>query len=338
MNESCPIWGTPASIKPPTEHGSTVDSPRTGGRYSISSSAQAMLIDLDERSKSRLTSWLIEQRRQGTDCPKIGSEEIERERHSKDTSVHDRANNLLRFFQSQTLNIGAEFYYQEILDKTELEHAKSLGLFVAHPQPKDEDIIWKMLAHSESSSFRELQFLLDYLVDQSWLDCDGSSTHSRYKLTVKGYGHLAEIDHITKDSSQAFVAMWFHESMNEIWENGFCSAIKDTGYKPVRIDKKEHVNKIDDEIIAEIKRSVFLIADFTQGEDGARGGVYYEAGFARGLDIPVIFTCREDVLDKIHFDVRQYNTITWNENKLNELREKLKNRISAVIGDGPLRN
>ncbi len=36
----------------------------------------------------------------------------------------------------------------------------------------------------------------------------------------------------------------------------------------------------------------FMIADFT----GHRGGVYFEAGFAHGLGIPVIWTCREDQL------------------------------------------
>ena len=63
------------------------------------------------------------------------------------------------------------------------------------------------------------------------------------------------------------------------------------------------------------------------------GGVYYEAGFAHGLDIPVIFCCRKDVLEKVHFDTRQYNHIVWE--KPEELREKLANRIAAVIGDGP---
>ena len=41
----------------------------------------------------------------------------------------------------------------------------------------------------------------------------------------------------------------------------------------------EHINKIRDEIISQITRSKFLIADFT----GHRGGVYFEAGLAMGL-------------------------------------------------------
>ena len=99
--------------------------------------------------------------------------------------------------------------------------------------------------------------------------------------------------------------------------------------------KKPHANKIDDEIIAEIQRSRFLVADFTHGDDGARGGVYYEAGFAHGLNRPVIFSCRENMVDKLHFDTRQYNHILWKNENLDEFRKDLTNRIEALIGEGP---
>ena len=102
----------------------------------------------------------------------------------------------------------------------------------------------------------------------------------------------------------------------------------------MRIDRKEHVNKIDDEIVAEIRRARFVVADFTHGDTGARGGVYYEAGFAHGLDIPVIFTCRKDRLDDVHFDTRQYNHIVWETPE--ELQDRLAKRIAAVLGDGPI--
>jgi nucleoside 2-deoxyribosyltransferase len=79
------------------------------------------------------------------------------------------------------------------------------------------------------------------------------------------------------------------------------------------------------QIIADIRRSKFLIADFT----GHRGGVYFEAGFALGLGLPVIWTCRKEELDKLHFDIRQYNFIDWETD--GELQERLTNRIRATI-------
>lgn len=136
---------------------------------------------------------------------------------------------------------------------------------------------------------------------------------------------------------QAFVAMWFDPSMDDAFSKGFEPAIDTAGYRAFRIDRKEHNNKIDDEIIAEIRRSRFVVADFTCGAltvDGnltaiTRGGVYYEAGFAQGLNLPVIWSCREDMIGHVHFDTRQFNHITWKDPA--DLKTKLLNRIRAVI-------
>ena len=88
---------------------------------------------------------------------------------------------------------------------------------------------------------------------------------------------------------------------------------------------KEHNNDINDEIIGEIRSSRFIVADFT----GNRGGVYYEAGFANGLNIPVIHMCKKEELKKVHFDVNHRNIIDWKTGE--ELYERLLNRIKATI-------
>ena len=129
--------------------------------------------------------------------------------------------------------------------------------------------------------------------------------------------------------------MWFDKSMEEVYERGIRPAIEEAGYSPLRIDDKPDLDKIDDDIIAEIRRSRFVVADFTHGCDGARGGVYFEAGFAYGLDIPVIYTCRNDMVDNLHFDTRQYAHIVWEMEELDQLRAELRNRILARIGEGP---
>ena len=87
--------------------------------------------------------------------------------------------------------------------------------------------------------------------------------------------------------------MWFDKSMDGLYERGIAPAIEATGYNPLRIDRKDFLGKIDDEIIAEIRHSRFVVADFSHGKDGVRGSVYYEAGFAHGLGIPVIYLCRK---------------------------------------------
>ena len=152
-------------------------------------------------------------------------------------------------------------------------------------------------------------------------------------MSLKGYRHRNTTHSKHRGIDFVFAnEMNHHSSTHDAWEGGFKLAIREAGYEPMRIDQKEHVNKICDEIVAEIRRARFVVADFTHGDSGVRGGVYYEAGFAHGLDIQIIFTCRADMLKEIHFDTRQFNHITWEDPE--ELKEKLANRIAAVIGDG----
>ena len=81
--------------------------------------------------------------------------------------------------------------------------------------------------------------------------------------------------------------------------------------------------------MAEIRRSRFVVADYT----GQVNGVYFEAGFALGLGLTVIPTCRADEVPKLHFDIKHLNTLLWSTPA--ELAEGLNKRIRAVIGAGP---
>lgn len=124
--------------------------------------------------------------------------------------------------------------------------------------------------------------------------------------------------------------MWFSPEVRLLWNDVIDPAIRSAGYEPLRIDGKEHNGRIDDEIMASIRAAKFVVSDFT----GNRGGVYYEAGFAHGLGLPVIFMCQDGY--ELHFDIRQYNCIFWSSDKLEEARDRLKNRILATLGQGPL--
>jgi hypothetical protein len=151
-------------------------------------------------------------------------------------------------------------------------------------------------------------------------------------ISPAGWDYLYSLQSINKESQIGFCAMWFHPEMRCLWDAGIEPGIKLAGYDPIRIDRVEHNNRIDDEIIATIRRSKFVVADFT----GGRGGVYFEAGFALGINIPVIWTVREDKLKSVHFDNRQYSFITWVPDNLEEFQVRLKNRIEATIGNGPV--
>ena len=50
-------------------------------------------------------------------------------------------------------------------------------------------------------------------------------------VTVEGYRRIAE-QKVNLSSDQAFVAMWFDDSMNEVRDKGILPAIWNTGYRP----------------------------------------------------------------------------------------------------------
>ncbi len=150
-----------------------------------------------------------------------------------------------------------------------------------------------------------------------------------FHLTAAGLLAVEAMSAPTSASAQGFVAMDFGEAMRDAWTNGFDPAIRAAGFHPVRIDAKDYVGGITDEIMSEIRQSRFVVADYT----GQRLGVYFEAGFALGLGLTVIPTCRANEIVKLHFDVRHLNTLSW-ENP-SDLADGLAKRIRAVIGVGP---
>lgn len=145
-------------------------------------------------------------------------------------------------------------------------------------------------------------------------------------ITSTGWEYLDSQANKPTFSNQAFVAMSFDKSLESAWEEGIKLAIEEAGYKAYRIDKEHHIDRIDAKIISDIKDSLFVVADVTHQKQG----VYFEAGFAIGLNRPVIWCVKKDELDNVHFDTRQYNHIVWETPE--QLKEQLYYRICAVIG------
>lgn len=332
-NSECPIWGVSCIVHP--HNWNTGDylvegSFRAGGKYEIAYSERyTTREDLKPDELARLTSFLVEQRMLGVEVPRITRAEVLRAKERNPLPVPERAERLLRFLANRSSRIDEAL---EILPMLPGESSDDL------------EVTQLALAWSESTTIDELIFLTNYLAERGWITNNrkiGMRQSIRgylCRVEVPGYSRIAEIRE-NPDSSQCFVAMWFDASMDDVYEKGFRAAIAAAGYTPLRIDRKQDlIGKIDDEIIAEIRRSRFVVADFTHDEKGARGGVYYEAGFAHGLGLPVIFTCRKDMIDETHFDTRQFNHILWEKENPEDLREQLTNRILAAIGQGPNRN
>lgn len=229
-----------------------------------------------------------------------------------------------------------EFLYQEIIINT-IEQQSAIGY---------------------AKNMRELENMLKALAEKGFLKEIGARGLGNKDciLTVEGFNRCEKLQKEYTESKQGFVAMWFADSMLDTYNKYISKAIQDAGYAPFIISMKEHNEDICDNIIAEIRKSKFLVADFT----GQRGGAYFEAGFAYGLGLPVIWTCRDDWFNKVvevevdvkidgkiqkgiinqehftHFDINHYNFIVWKDG--DDLYEKLKNRILATIPNKQLNN
>ena len=148
-------------------------------------------------------------------------------------------------------------------------------------------------------------------------------------LTMKGWERIDKLHESGPNSAFVFVAMSFAPEMSELYDEAIVPAVRLAGYEQIRVDRKEHANSIDDEIIGGIRKSRFMIADFT----GQKAGVYFEAGMMHGLGRTVIWMCDDRELAKVHFDLRQRNFINWSSTE--DARQRLYNRIVAIEGEGP---
>ena len=303
---TCPIWGTTVTSIEGTNPLDTEflvkGSLRTGGDYRIEELAKDDVGALDEKVKAKLTTILIELRKAGDHTPLVTSKLIDDAKRAEPLPVYARAERLLRWLVKLPKDVGQSWITESI---------------------RHDPLA---LAWSESTKPEDIVYFLKYFTDMGWLDHYSGA----FNITVPGYQHVEE-QATKKDLSQCFVAMWFDPLMDRAYEEGIKRAVKKCGYESRRIDKKPTLNKIDDEVIAEIRRSRFVVADFTHGAGGARGSVYYEAGFAHALGLPVIFSCRKDHEKSLHFDTRQYPHILWNTPE--DLYAQLRDKIGALIGD-----
>lgn len=134
-----------------------------------------------------------------------------------------------------------------------------------------------------------------------------------------------------------FLASAFDKKdVDKMYSKIFVPVLRSLSIKPLRVDKVEHNDDIDDKIFDLLDQANICIADLTY----ARPSVYYEAGYAYGQGKPVIFTTRKDHfkpktndpngLLKVHFDLQMKNIIPWAIGD-KTFKGKLTRRIKQVI-------
>lgn len=282
----------------------SLDCPRCG-RFTITRTAASMA---ERKSLSqKLTARIIERNESRAEVPEINSNTLrEVELALPDYRVTEKQLLLLRAFEKKSSFPGQSV---EVISRL------------------DYPLAW-------SSSEEEFRYLLRSLIERNLVRrTDGSDDLSdsfvyKFEITAAGWAFLEERDRTAVIGNQVFVAMSFHDDLKPAWEGGISPALKKAGYRPYRVDAEQHIDRIDTKIITEIKNSQFLVADVTL----QRPGVYFEAGYAIGLGLPVFWCVRSDDLQNVHFDTRQYNHIVWENEKY--LAEQLCLFVTAIIGKG----
>ncbi len=202
---------------------------------------------------------------------------------------------------------------------------------------------WPIFSETENlqllgfSNQEEFIFFIKTLIDNGLISDGGGSYYSfgngkvneSLTMTFSGLNYCLSLLSSGKNSTRCFVAMKYADDMMPYYDEGIAKAVEDTGFRPIRIDREHADNEqtINDFIIASIKQSRFCVADLTHQSHGA----YFEAGYALGRGLKVIYTCHEKDWDNLHFDVKSFQVLKYAS--VEELRERLSLKIQAFVMD-----
>lgn len=159
-------------------------------------------------------------------------------------------------------------------------------------------------------------------------------------LTVSGWEEYNRLTTKRIDSKLAFMAMSFNiPELRTLFTEYFKPAVKQTGFTLRDITEEAPAGHIDNRLIVEIRRSAFMVCDLTGDDKHLYGnaGAYWEAGFATGLKLDVIYTCEAGFFHNkergTHFDTNHHHTILWDANNPQEAAQQLKATIRATLPD-----
>lgn len=330
VNDDCPICGCAANrIEIGTTDTYNIRCLRCG-EYNIVRTARAIASrgESTEEERLLLSSWIFEN--QGIE---FNSVRIRKFARPLKPGVHARGLKILRELERKNPTLGEDIqlkFWGQILGRRDsIVPVATFREFTDLQQPQLIELL-KWFALSWCKNHSELEFLVvDYLTKElEWLErIDGTT----FRITTSGWKEIEAQSHKSVESPIAFIAMWFDQQTDGLWLDGIEPALRAAQYEPIRIDQQDFTDRVDDKILATIRESRFMVADYTKH----RRAVAYETGFAQGLGIPVIFTCKESDFDDTNFDVSHYPFILWNDDNLETFQEKLEKRIRGVIGAGP---
>ena len=175
----------------------------------------------------RFSGWVRDQNDMGVAYPNITAEVKSRVARMQIPRLRERANRALLALIKKGCRIGTEI-------SPYMSHAPDLQ---GRTYSKDAD---------------ELIALLHILCDDGLLT-DGPS----WSLNSRALIAAEDLSFGGGSSAQGFVAMSFDSTIDDAWTNGFDPAIRAAGFSALRLDDKDYIGGVSDQIIAEVRRSRF---------------------------------------------------------------------------------
>ena len=141
----------------------------------------------------------------------------------------------------------------------------------------------------------ELDYVLHYLEELEYIRVTSSSI----RLSVKGFNDIETSSQSGKNSKKVFIACEFGTPFMKDLVATIKKACGHCDFIANLVSDEKHNKNISNKIINDIKSSKFVIADFTEQNNG----VYFEAGYAMGQGKEVIRLIQKGDLEKLHFDI-----------------------------------
>ncbi len=261
------------------------------------------IFEKEEEKFYKVSSWICEQNEQYNISPEIDKDKFQEILNIRDKKIKEKFDLLMKYISkgtSKNFNISSMKVACWIRDDNEFG-----------------TILSKVI---------DKNYVGGVAVDKSLAGTYMISVNHA-ELTFDGQAYVEELEEVNIHSKQVFAAFYFSDDLKVVFDNEVKEAIEECGliYKRVSSSTASHDITINDEIISLIKSSRIIIADFT----GQRNSVYFEAGYAMGMGLPVIWTCKKDEVNDLSFDTRQYPHILWENAE--DLKMQLINRIRAII-------
>ena len=182
-----------------------------------------------------------------------------------DKSVLEKIDNLLLFLERSTETLASQLMFS----------ASDLAL-QAECWALDAKEIHAMLL------FLKKQDKIEWVPPVSIGNATDTPNTHRASITYKGWEYIENLRMAKTVSNQGFVAMWFNEEVNNIFDNVLRPAIEGAGYSAMRIDKKNTLTAL----------TMKLYGRFGEAALSSQTQPAIEAAFTTRQDLPTVWGCR----------------------------------------------